>query len=280
MPTYFAFSDECGDYVRQISEKQLKIHPYYIRATLLMNSSEWKNLNACLRKLKIEYGIPVNSEIKWNYLWKISNYQKKSIPIPENEPFKFLENYPYNKLIDFVYNCLSLLNGLVDKQIILTFTDNSKITHYNVKTILKFHLEDIMDRIEMHLQNDWENLAVLFIDPVSEEKNKYFREIYSNLYEKGGLIDNFTHIKDSLNIEHSHHSVGIQIADFIAGSFSAVLKSDGKDKGNYNDGIVMFKNFILPNIRELKSDIFGFGIIEVPKDKTLREFVRVKISRI
>ena len=51
MSTYFAFSDECGDYVQHISKRQLKIHPFYIRATLLINSDEWKKLNTGLRTL-------------------------------------------------------------------------------------------------------------------------------------------------------------------------------------------------------------------------------------
>lgn len=278
MPTYFAFSDECGDYVQHISKRQLRIHPYYIRATLLMNSSEWKRLNSGLRDLKIKYKIAVNSEIKWQYLWAIRNYQKKGLKIPEKEPYKFLENHTYKQLIDFVSDCLSLINGLDEKKIILTFTDNGKTSYNRVKTILRFHLEEIMQRVEMDLQHDWANLAVLFIDPVSEQKNKYFREIYSELYERGGLINNFTHIKDSLNIEQSHHSVGIQIADFVAGAFSAVLKSNGK--GNYAKGIEMFKNSILPNIRQLNGDIFGYGIREVPKSRLLRESIRKKINGI
>ena len=278
MPTYFAFSDECGDYVQHISKRQLQIHPFYIRATLLMNSDEWKKLNTGLRTLKIKYKIPVNSEIKWAYLWKIRNYQKKGLAIPKKEPFKFLEKHTYNQLIDFVSECLELINTLNEKKIILTFTDNSATSYFKVKTILRFHLEEIMQRIEMDLQHDFSNLAVLFIDPVSEQKNKYFREIYSELYESGGLINNFTHIKDSLNIEQSHHSVGIQIADFIAGAFSAVLKSKGK--GNYSKGIDMFKKSILPNIRENGGKIYGFGIREVPKNHKIRTDLKTKIDGI
>jgi len=45
MSVYFAFSDENGDYKQDRSQKFITSHPYYIRSTFLMLSSEWKMLN-------------------------------------------------------------------------------------------------------------------------------------------------------------------------------------------------------------------------------------------
>ena len=71
MSTYFGFSDECGDYLQGINEKQLKTHPFYIRSTLLINSSEWKKLNSLFQHLKTTYELPKHKEVKWSYLWQI-----------------------------------------------------------------------------------------------------------------------------------------------------------------------------------------------------------------
>lgn len=73
--TYFCFSDECGDYYMNINTKQLLNHPFYVRATFIMNSSEWKYLNKRFRELRKKHGIP-NGEIKWANLWSLRKFQK------------------------------------------------------------------------------------------------------------------------------------------------------------------------------------------------------------
>ena len=242
MSTYFGFSDESGDYLKDITAKQLKTHLYYIRATLIMNSAEWKKLNSLFKQLKKDFELPANKEFKWCYLWRLKTKQVGELEIKEKEPYKFLESYSYEKLESFVESCLNLINELDYKKIILTYTDNSLINKHEVKHILKFHIQEIMQRIEMDLQNDYNNLAVLFIDPVSEAKNSFFREIYNELFIEGDFIKDYKHIKDSINIEFSHHSVGIQLADFISGTYSSVLKS--KNKGNFKFGKRLFHKYV------------------------------------
>ena len=76
----------------------------------------------------------------------------------------------------------------------------------------------------MELQEKVDNLCILFIDPISEEKNKHLRDHYHELFYSGDYIQKYKHIKDSLNIEFSHQSIGIQLADFISGCTIGALK--------------------------------------------------------
>lgn len=125
-----------------------------------------------------------------------------------------------------------------------------------------------MQRLEMELRFDDGNLGVLFIDPVSNEKNEMFRQIYYDLFENGDLLK-YKFIKDSLNIENSHHSVGIQIADYISGVFSSILKAS--DKNDYSIGTKMFYDYVHPNLRrDSLGEIHGFGIREVPRNELNR----------
>jgi hypothetical protein len=278
MSTYFGFSDECGDYILGINERQLKTHPYYIRSTLIINSFEWKKLNNLFKQLKIDYGLPIHREIKWAYLWQLRKFQRDSITIPDNEPFKSLETYDYHKLLQFIDDSLNLINQLDYKKIILTYTDNSVTNRHEPKYIFKFHIQEMMQRIEMDLQHDYNNLAVIFIDPVNEERNKYFREIYFEIFATGDIVNEYNHIKDSINLEFSHHSVGIQIADYVCGAFSSILKC--RNKENYGRGIDMFFKSVFPNIRTVKGKIHGFGIREVPQNATIREYLIAKIEKL
>lgn len=267
--TYFCFSDECGDYKPSMTAKQLRIHPYFIRTTLLMNSNEWKTLNNNFRQLKTKYSLPLDKELKWANLWKLRNFQINRQEIPAKNDIKYLENVDYHILIGFVEEALALINSLNEKKIIATYTNNSNVAAINEKSMMLFHLQEHMQRLEMELQVDEGNLGVLFIDPISNEKNEMFRQIYYKLFEDGDFIKNYKFIKDSLNIENSHHSVGIQIADYISGAFSSILKTSNHN--DYSRGVKMFYDYVHPNLRKgLSGAIQGYGIREVPRNKINR----------
>jgi hypothetical protein len=273
---YFCFSDENGDYKPKMSHKQLRRHPFYIRTTLIMNAGEWKKLSRDFRELKESFGLPISKEIKWAYLWNLRHFKKDDKIIPEKRDFKFLEKFDYHELIKFVSKSLELIGDISEKKVIATFTKNDSVPAINEKSILSMHLQEHMQRIEMELQVDDGNLGVLFFDPVSNQKNEMFRQIYNELFESGDFIEKYSFIKDSLNIENSHQSVGIQIADYISGAFSSVLKAD---YGDYSLGIEMFNKSIKPYLRVYNGNIFGIGIREVPRDNEIRKWVREMIEK-
>jgi hypothetical protein len=255
-----------------MTAKQKTIHPFYIRTTLLMNSNEWKKLNTEFRALKVKYTIPLSKELKWAHLWKLRNFQMYKKVIPDKSDIKHLESYDYHNLINFVEEVLGLINGMKEKCIIATYTPNAKTIGTNEKSLLAFHLQEHMQRIEMTLQGDEGNLGVLFFDPVSNDKNELFREIYNDLFENGDFIETYKSIKDSLNIENSHHSVGIQIADYISGAFSSILKASTSN--DYSRGVKMFYESVYPNFRKSGyGKIQGYGIREVPKSDLTRNWL-------
>ncbi|MEL7005609.1 MAG: DUF3800 domain-containing protein [Bacteroidota bacterium] len=270
MSIYFGFSDECGKYQNSKSKKYLRVHPYYLRSTLLIDAEEWKKLNNQFCELKVLFDFPLEKEIKWAYLWQLRNYQKRNETVPDKRDFKFLESYDYHDLIEFVEKALQLLESLNYKKIILTYTENASSPNINEKAMLKMHLQEHMQRIEMQIQTrSEENLAVLFFDPVSEETDQHLRDIYFDLYNSGDFIHSYKHIKDSLNIEHSHQSVGIQISDYISGTFSAILK--GRSSEKYDRGKKMFYNHVYPNLRKHNGRIWGIGVREVPSSSKRRK---------
>jgi len=270
--TYFCFSDECGDYKPNLTGKQLRNHPFYIRTTLLMNSNEWKTLNLNFRELKNKYGLHMSKEIKWANLWTLRNFQKNKKKIPDNYRLQHIEHIDYHRLIDFVDESLGLVNTLNEKKIISTYTKNSNGYSINEKSMISFHLQEHMQRLEMELQVDEGNLGVLFFDPVGNEKNEMFRQIYYELFENGDFIEKYKFIKDSLNIENSHHSVGIQIADYISGAFSSILKASIDN--DYSLGVKMFYDSVYPNLRRgWNGEIQGYGIREVPRSVPTRKWL-------
>ena len=222
--------------------------------------------------IKKRFNLPLDKEIKWSDMWSLWKYQNDGRNIPQKKPFYFLKDRDYDELINFVDSSLKLLSNLNYIKIIITVTSNRNCPKINENSIYKMHIQDNMQRMEMELQDQEDNLCVLFIDSVSEKRNRFFRDVYFEMYQKGDFIQNYSHIKDSLNLEYSHHSVGIQIADYIAGSFGGFLKGYEKSKEIFNDRI-------RPYLRaDSNGEILGFGIMEVPTNDNVRTHIMEKLN--
>ena len=128
----------------------------------------------------------------------------------------------------------------------------------------------------MELQSNSDNLGILFVDPVSKDKDQTFREYYVELFRTGDYIKNYSHIKDCISVENSDHSVGIQMSDFISGATNSILKEDGR--GFYKIGVDMFKQFVYPNLRKGWGKVLGYGIREVPGNSANRIEIWTKIT--
>ena len=272
MSIYLAFSDESGGYIKDRNNGFINAHPYYERATFVILASDWKDINMKFRRIKKLFNIPLEKEIKWSYLWSLYKIQRNGLNISEKKPFYFLKDREYNELLNFIDSSLTLLSELSYVKIIITVTSNIHCPRINEGDIYKMHIQNTMQRIEMELQNREDNLCVLFIDPVSEERNKFFRNTYFDLYQQGDFIQQYSHIMDSLNLQYSHHSLGIQFADYISGSFGGFLKG-------YENSKKIFKKRIMPFLRTRDNgELFGFGIMEIPRNDEVRNHIIERLN--
>ena len=264
MTIYYAFGDESGHYQMERSESNKRRYPYYLRATFLIRADDWKILNSEFLALKDNWGFSRDEEIKWDYIWNVKHCRIKGTE-PDKD-FKFLIErfYDENSLIDFVENSLQLLNDLPFFQIIITITDNQICNPLHEKDILQTHLQKIMQRIQMELQSDSENIAVIFIDSINAKKNKTLSEAYSSIYHSGDFIKEYSCIQDCLHFEESCQSVGIQLADYIAGIAMNRLRG-------LEESIRLFNEYIFPNLRRSnEGNLMGFGVIDIPRNESLR----------
>lgn len=259
-----------------MSPASLARHPYYLRTSLIMLANDWKNFNTQYRTLKTTYGFPLHKELKWSFAWSVRSHQKNGHPIQTNRPYKYLESVPYNDIIRFINESLNLLHALTDPKIVITVTVNQNV-HLTESSILKFHLQEAIQRIEMELQGNNDNLGIFFIDPISRQKDAILREYYNELFRTGDYILNYSHIKDSILMENSHHSVGIQIADYISGATNSILKESGN--GRYTRGCEMFRDHVSPFIRRnSQGSVLGHGLREVPRNQATRQTLLAKIQ--
>lgn len=267
---YFVFSDECGAYKQERTSRFVAAHPFYCRVAVLVPAEEWRDLRTHYEVIKTKYSIPLEKEVKWSYIWSL----RKAKIIRESDPYYFLKGHSPDALFEYLCDCLDLLSLCNGCKIIYTLTLNDPQRTHRIgeADVYKMHLQDIMQRVEMELQADESNLAVLFLDPVNKRVDDLLRQAYHRIYSEGDYILRYRHVKDSISFEVSHHSCGIQLADYSVGVFTSALR------GN-NTARELFETKILPFVRTGRAgQVFGFGIIEVPKRPSNREYLRKRLA--
>lgn len=271
MTIYYAFSDESGHYKRNRTQKDNERYPYYVRAIVLFEANQWKYLNSQFLSLKKEFGLSRQQEVKWDYIWEIKQCQERGKK-PNKEIQSLVESYHWDCLLTFCEKFLLLMNDLPFFKIILTITDNRRCHHIRENYLLQFHLKNAMQRIQMEIQKNNENLAVLFFDSIDEKKDKMLSEVYSSIYESGDFIKDYSSIQDCLHFEKSKQSVGIQLVDLVASISMNRLR-------NREESTRLFNQYIYPNLRRsAQNEVMGFGVIEIPVDKELRHEIEMLIN--
>lgn len=275
MATFFLFSDEAGQYQRSPTGAFCKKYPFYIRSAVLLDVESWITLKDKFFSLKQQSGLPINKEIKWSYLWSLTKHNNNFEAIPTDADYYFLKDFTLKTLYDLVINSCSLLESCAYCKIVLTVTANKTDNKWDDKTIYKWHLQELMQRVEMEIDNRFDNLAVMFFDSTDLAVEKLLREAYSSIYTGGDFIEKYSHIKDSISFEQSHHSFGIQIADYAAGSFNGFLH-------DFQFGTYLFTEHLYGLLRRGETgEIMGYGIREVPSSEVdLRHQLENKLTEL
>jgi hypothetical protein len=269
MATYFVFSDEAGQYG---SKRTPGAQSYFVRSATYFNSAYWRDIRTKLDQIKNDTCLRQSIELKWSYIWSLRKHERDGKNIDPKKPYYLFKDVTVPTLLDYVKAVLTLLKNYTDSGVILTVTLNEHTSRFPEEQIYKWHLQDLVQRIEMQMQSQ-DNLAIIFFDEGHKPTEKFLREHYSTLYTTGDFIKEYRHIKDSLCFEVSRHSFGIQMADYIAGIFNGFLMG-------YNESKSLFTECVMPLVRRSSTtgQILGYGVMEIPTDETNRRILEQKFS--
>lgn len=119
MEAYFAFTDECGCYQKNRTEKFNMAHPFYVRSTVIMSFSDYLVLQNGMDRIKITFGMRPEVEIKWSHFGNAlkGHYRKGQCKL---SPAQLAEYYA---------QVLDLLTSLESAEVYYTLTDNNIIGH-------------------------------------------------------------------------------------------------------------------------------------------------------
>lgn len=266
MEAYYAFSDEAGQYETTCGKRFLKSHPYYIRSTLLVKIEEYRTYQYTIKKINDSIGLPTSSEIKWSDLWSKKHNQPRT---------SFIKHISEGVLFDYYEQVLSEASKMKSMKIIISVTENKKDNCIRKETMMAFHLQEAIQRVENELKGS--GFATFIIDELPDDYSNRVRDICHSLINEGDIIK-YKSLYSGVLFERSNMSVGIQLADYIAGISNSIFKSMNSPD-NYTYAKKLFSEFILPRLR--KSDygeLMGFGIREVKKNLELRNRIKCYIE--
>lgn len=268
MDAYYAFSDEAGFYQERCGKKTLKSHPFYVRATVLVKVEEYQHYQCFIRELKEEMNIPLKEEIKWSDLWSKIHNQPRA---------RFIKYIDKDDLFKYYRTVLSKAVEMKSLKIIITVTENRNDNIIKKEKMMSFHLQDSLQRVENELRGM--GFATFIIDELPDDYSNRVKSICHSIIEEGDIIK-YSSLYSGVLFERSNMSVGIQLADYVAGICNSIFKSMSADPNNYTFAKEMFSEYIYPHLRRSDSGaIMGYGVVEVTKEKSFRDRIGSYIAK-
>lgn len=275
MKTFFAFIDDAGNYQQERNDEFTARNPYFIKACIIIPGDKWKILASYRNELIQKNTGQALHEIKWNHIWKLRRRDVLHKTLSYRRKETFLKSISFDSAHNYVKELLAQLPE-IEAKVVFTVTPNC-VFHSQVseKNIERMHLQDLMQRVEMETaaQDQETGLAILFCDQMSGENDEIdLKAKYHELYCSGDFIATYRHIMDSVCFISSHHSCGIQLADFVAGAFNGFLRG-------YDLSEKIFALQIYAYIRKrVDGHRLGYGIVEVPKHPASRKHLEEKFK--
>lgn len=267
--SFLVFTDEAGAYNKRPTEKFRNSHPFYIRSNISLLSDDFRLFQNEVQKLNDRYHIPVGEEIKWSDLWEIHNGKYRS---------DFLSSFTEDTLKGYYRRVLEIAADKQSLQYLFTITCvYTQLCYQSEEEILKFHLQEAMQRVNMDAQPD--GFSTIIMDELNPDKIKKLKTACHEIAVKGDFIK-YKNIYSGVLTESSSQSAGIQLADFAAGITNGYLRGALLSRGKYEFATDLFNEFILPNLRHHPDGrIMGYGVREVPHDTAIRNKLSTLFER-
>lgn len=247
---HLCFIDESGS-----PPKPGKIgpRPYFIIAGLIMHEAQWHSIADEVRKLKARF--KVSGEIKWRYFGPDNTDPDNSVAhlsASERDRFRELiyEILTKRKSVKIIA-CIAKCETAYKAGYVKDEEDLYLYTYKPVSERFQYFLQDVS-----HVVGD-KQYGIIIADHRGKKQDDSFRLHHKALVEnEGTFVSTYENYVETIFLTPSHHSVGIQLADMVAGAIGRAM----------NTGESRFARLIKPALRTGPKDrIMGYGLVRFPK---------------
>lgn len=258
--TTIIFSDEAGQYYKKPNEKQIISDPFYVRSAVYLTTEEYIAFQKDIITLKKKYNLPINEEVKWSDIYEL---QKKRYRVD------FLKDYSIDKLKQYITDYISIAHLKQSIKYVFTISGNRYQNTADKEYIIFAHLQNIYQRAQFDATDESNDFYMVIIDDMNETALNNLRQRCCDLLHNGDRFVDYSNLNQSLLVEKSEQSAGIQIADYAAGVFNSVAKKYILEKNPYDYANRLYSMYIAPKIRRKNKKILGYGIMKITKNMTI-----------
>lgn len=246
---HMLFMDESGTPARPGQ----KLPKYFVVGGIIIPMATWQSLRDGVQGLKIR--LKLRGEIKWRYFSPTND--------DAHNPMRQLAYEDRNAVRDELYQLICAHRSVKTLACVVSCTAAYRMASVNSPQDI-YHLayKGATERFQYHLQDmsreiGTKQLGIVVSDHRGRDDDKVLRGVHQKLlHSKGEFISSYDNLVEGLFLTPSHHSVGIQLADLVAG---AVWRKYERDDGRFFDALV-------PSLRTGQNGaIDGYGIIKSPK---------------
>lgn len=239
---HFCFVDESGTPPGRPNPKK----PYFTMGAAIVDCAKWGDLSNRIKGFKTRHGL--RGELKWRYL----------SPHNDQEQNPFLR-FDATQRRALGMELASIIAGS-DLTIIACVVDVEAAFRYNAvtdqQTLYHFTYKPITERFQYFLQGV-DDHGIIVADHRGGDSDKLLRAHHAALTTSHkSTRSGYSRLVEGLFLQDSDHSVGIQVADFVAGAIHRAYST--RDSGH----AAALKARIRKNHQ---GNVLGHGIVQHPK---------------
>jgi hypothetical protein len=229
---------------------------YFVIAGVIMHEAQWHGIATDLAALCKRPEYRVTGEIKWRYFFPKCTDPDNSVAHLSEEVRnefrrKLFELITARKSVKIVA-CVTCVDAAYEQSYINTEEDLYTYTYKPVTERFQYYLQDV-SRVVGDKQ-----LGIVVADHRGRNQDDALRKKHAGLVGASGAFSSkYGNYVETVFLTPSHHSVGIQLADMVAGAIGRTYNA--KDK------------FWMPLLRSAfrasaTGAIDGFGLVKFPKE--------------
>ncbi len=226
---------------------------YFVIGGIVVPDGAWHKLRDAVQGMKIRRGL--RGELKWRYFAATNKDQKNPMRLFSQDQRNEVRRELYGIICSIksikALACVTCLEAAFKMP---TCSCSDHVYHYTYKPMserFQYHLQDLtraVGRMET---------GIIIADPRGAAADQRFRGAHELLIKRpGDFTSNYPNLIESLFFQPSDLSLGVQLADMVAG---AVWRKYEKQDD-------FFYNLIEPAMRKSPNGVVdGYGIIKFPK---------------
>jgi hypothetical protein len=246
---YLCFLDESGSVPKPKTPDK---RPYFVMAALVMHEAQWHGVASEFRAILKQFGI--RGEIKWRYFGQHNNDPDNSVAgldggARDQLRKKLFEIITARKSIKIIACVTSAASAYALDYV----NDADDLYLYTYKTLterFQYYLQD-MSRAVGDKQ-----LGIVVADHRGKAQDDLLRKRHAGLVaERGVFTSAYQNYVEIVFLTPSHYSIGIQLADMVAGAI-------GREYCARDD---RYATLIRGSLRaSARGTVDGFGLVKFP----------------